>query len=139
MSLVLLIHNPLINLVDRELCYFFPTPSGACPVISHLQLLQGKVPVFRTLTAVADKLGTVFMIRLGMQRTVVVSDNVTVKECFTTKDKIFASRPNSAAAKILGYDYALFALAPYGPLWREMRKISILELLSTVASLTPPM
>lgn len=29
------------------------------------------------------------------------------------------------------YNNALFALAPYGPLWREMRKMSILELLST--------
>ena len=109
-----------------------PEPSGAWPVIGHLHLLQGKVLVFRTLAAMADKLGPVFMIRLGMHRTVVVSDHVTVKECFTTNDKIFASRPNSAAAKILGYNYALFALAPYGPLWREMRKISILELLSTI-------
>ena len=108
-----------------------PEPSGGWPVIGHLHLLQGNVPVFRILGAMANKLGPVFMIRLGMHRTMVVSDHVTVKECFTTNDKIFASRPNSAAAKILAYNNAALPIAPYGPLWREMRKLCVLEILST--------
>ena len=111
-----------------------PEPSGAWPVIGHLHLLQGKVPFFRTLAAMADKLGPVFVVRLGMVPTLVVSNHEVVKECFTTNDKAFASRPNSAAAKILGYDYAVFPFSPYGPLWREMRKLSVLELLSTIRS-----
>ena len=69
-----------------------------------------------------------------MVPTLVVSNHEVVKECFTTNDKAFASRPTSAAAKILGYDYAVFPFSPYGPLWREMRKLSVLELLSTIRS-----
>ena len=111
-----------------------PEPSGAWPVIGHLHLLQGKVPVFRTLAAMANKVGPVFVVRLGMFPTLVVSNHEAVKECFTTNDKAFASRPNSAAANILGYNSAVFAIAPYGPLWREMRKLSVLELLSTIRS-----
>lgn len=107
-----------------------PEPSGAWPIIGHLHLLRGEVPVFRTLSDIADKLGPVFVIQLGMYPTLVVSHHEAVKECFSTNDKVLASRPSSAFAKIFGYNYAAFALAPYGPLWREMRKLSVLELLS---------
>lgn len=80
-----------------------PEPSGAWPIIGHLPLLQSKEPVFITLAAMAEKFGPVFSMRLGMFRTVVVSDHALAKECFTTNDRIFASRPSSAAAKLLGY------------------------------------
>ena len=90
-----------------------------------------KVPVFRTLGAMGDKLGPVFVIGLGVYRALVVSNHQAVKECFTTNDKVFASRPSPSAAKILGYNYAAFSFAPYGPFWREMQKLSLLEILST--------
>ncbi|XP_034690478.1 cytochrome P450 CYP82D47-like [Vitis riparia] len=107
-----------------------PEPSGAWPFIGHLHLLNSPMPIFRTLTAMADKHGPVFMIRLGMHRALVVSSHKAVKECLTTNDKAFASRPISSAGKLLGYNYAGFGFAPYGPLWREMRKLSVTELLS---------
>jgi hypothetical protein len=52
------------------------------------------------------------------------------KECFTTNDAAVSSRPKLVAAKHLAYNYAMFALASYGPYWRELRKIVTLELLS---------
>ncbi|KAJ9687538.1 hypothetical protein PVL29_016143 [Vitis rotundifolia] len=79
----------------------------------------------------ANKPGPVFVIRLGMYRALVVSNHEAVKECFTTNDKVFASRTSSGLGEILGYNYAAFGFAPYGPLWREMRKLSLLEILST--------
>ena len=54
----------------------------------------------------ADKLGPVFVIWLGMYRALVVSNHEAVKECFTTNNKVFASRPSSGLGKILGYNYA---------------------------------
>ncbi|XP_068636017.1 xanthotoxin 5-hydroxylase CYP82C4-like [Aristolochia californica] len=33
-------------------------------------------------------------------------------------------------AELLGYNYAMFGFTPYGPYWREIRKIATLELLS---------
>ncbi|KAJ9692887.1 hypothetical protein PVL29_011811 [Vitis rotundifolia] len=107
-----------------------PEPSGAWPFLGHLPLLRGQTPIFRTLGAMADKHGPVFMIRLGVHRALVVSSREAVKECFTTNDKAFASRPSSSAGKILGYNHAGFGFAPYGALWREMRKLSMMEILS---------
>ncbi|XP_077214514.1 xanthotoxin 5-hydroxylase CYP82C4-like [Tasmannia lanceolata] len=107
-----------------------PQPAGAWPIIGHLHLLGGHKPLFRTFGDMADKYGPAFMIRLGMRRVLVVSSPELARECFTTNDKVLASRPRSAAAKYMAYDHAVFGLAPYGPYWRENRKIATLELLS---------
>lgn len=107
-----------------------PQPSGALPLIGHLHLLRGKVPLARTLGAMADKHGPILSVRLGSHRALLVSSWEFVKECFTTNDAIFASRPVLAVSKYLGYDQAVFALVPYGPYWREVRKIVTLELLT---------
>ncbi|KAF5189896.1 Cytochrome p450, partial [Thalictrum thalictroides] len=79
----------------------------------------------------ADKYGPVFMVRLGVHRALVVSSSEISKECYTTNDKAFGSRPDSTAAKIMGYNYGMFGLAPYGPYWRKLRKLIMTELLSS--------
>ncbi|XP_059660088.1 xanthotoxin 5-hydroxylase CYP82C4-like [Cornus florida] len=107
-----------------------PEPSGAWPIIGHLHLLGGELPIARTLGALADKYGAIYSLRLGSSPALVVSSWEAVKECFTTNDTIFATRPSMAVGKYLGYDYALFALAPYGPYWRDMRKMVALELMT---------
>ncbi|XP_042486216.1 cytochrome P450 CYP82H23-like [Macadamia integrifolia] len=53
-----------------------------------------------------------------------------IKECFTTQDKVLATRPVVAAGKYLGYNYTVFGVAPQGPYWRDIKKISSLEFLS---------
>ncbi|KAK9281330.1 hypothetical protein L1049_004229 [Liquidambar formosana] len=107
-----------------------PEPWGAMPLIGHLHLLRGPIPPFKTLASMADKHGPVFAIRLGMSRALVVSSWEAVKECFNTNDRVFMTRPSSAASKYMGYKGAIFGLAPYGPYWRDIRKIATLELLS---------
>ncbi|OVA10802.1 Cytochrome P450 [Macleaya cordata] len=59
-----------------------------------------------------------------------ISNSELAKECFTTNDKIFSTRPKSVAVKLMGYNSAMFGFAPYGPYWRELRKIATTELLS---------
>ncbi|KAA8550581.1 hypothetical protein F0562_002265 [Nyssa sinensis] len=107
-----------------------PEPKGAWPIIGHLHLLAGKAPAFRILASMAEKHGPIFTIRLGMCQALVVSSKEAVMECFTKNDRVFLTRPVSAALKYIGYDGALFGLAPYGPYWREIRKIVASELLS---------
>ena len=51
------------------------------------------------------------------------------KDCFTINDKALASRPATVATKLMGYNYAVYGFSPYNSFWREMRKISTLELL----------
>uniref|UniRef100_A0A7N2MLR7 Cytochrome P450 n=1 Tax=Quercus lobata TaxID=97700 RepID=A0A7N2MLR7_QUELO len=108
-----------------------PEPSGALPIIGHIHKFLGKIPMFRTMAAMADKHGPTLMFRFGMKRALVISNHEAVKECFTTNDKAFASRPMSSHGKYLVYDYAAFGFAPYGTYWREMRKLVMIELLSS--------
>nr|GLL44231.1 cytochrome P450 CYP82D47-like [Ipomoea trifida] len=109
-----------------------PEASGAWPIIGHLHLLAGgKTPIHQILASMADKHGPIFRIRLGSQQALVVSDSKIAKECFTAKDKELATRPKYLASEIMGYNYSMFAVAPYGEYWREIRKIVMLELLSS--------
>ncbi|KAL8516580.1 hypothetical protein ACS0TY_015010 [Phlomoides rotata] len=107
-----------------------PEPPGAWPIIGHLHLLGGQTPVARTLGAMADKYGPIFSLRLGSHHGLVVSNWEAIKECLTTNDRVFASRPSMAVGKYMGYENATFALAPYGPYWRDVRKMVTVELLT---------
>ncbi|XP_022137128.1 cytochrome P450 CYP82D47-like [Momordica charantia] len=52
------------------------------------------------------------------------------KESMCINDAAAASRPELSVSKHFSYDFDMFGLASYGPYWREMRKITHLELLS---------
>ncbi|KAG5054533.1 hypothetical protein JHK85_007043 [Glycine max] len=107
-----------------------PEPPGALPIIGHLHLLNARKPYFRTFSAMAEKYGSIFIVKLGCLPTLVVNSREIAKECLTTNDKVFASRPITSAGRILGYNNAIFSLAPYGKYWREIRKMAILEIFS---------
>ncbi|KAK7283328.1 hypothetical protein RIF29_12769 [Crotalaria pallida] len=109
-----------------------PIAPGGWPIIGHLPLLgDSSYPPHISLGSLADKLGPIFSIKIGVHPAVVVSSWELAKECFTTLDVIVSSRPKFTAAKILGHNYANFGFSPYGDYWREMRKITASELLST--------
>ncbi|PKI18264.1 hypothetical protein CRG98_049462, partial [Punica granatum] len=78
----------------------------------------------------ADCYGPAFSIRLGAHQNLVISSWELVKDCFTTNDRVFATRPRSLAVKLMAYDHAMLGFAPYGPYWRDMRKLAVVELLS---------
>ncbi|KAF9591650.1 hypothetical protein IFM89_005231 [Coptis chinensis] len=93
-------------------------------------MLSGPQLLHITLGSLADKYGPIFGIRLGFRKALVVSNWEVARECFTTHDRVLATRPTSIAVEIMGYNYAMFGLGPYGSYWREVRKIAIVELLS---------
>lgn len=105
-----------------------PQPSGSLPIIGHLHLLGGLPHI--ALGRLADKFGPIYMIKLGVHRALVVSTAETAKECLGANDKVFLNRPYTMFAEFLGYNSAMFGLAPYGQYWREIRKITTVELLS---------
>ncbi|XP_068655282.1 demethylepipodophyllotoxin synthase-like [Aristolochia californica] len=108
-----------------------PEPAGRWLVVGHLPLLQGKEPLAQTFAALADKFGPVFTIWMGVHRTLVVSRWDLAKECFGTNDKILATRIRGAVGKYLAYNYTMIGQAPYGPVWRDSRKLATIELLSS--------
>jgi hypothetical protein len=107
-----------------------PEAGGAWPVIGHLHQLGGTKPAHITLGNMADKYGPIFTIWLGAHRALIVSSWEIAKECFTTNDRAFASRPKAIATELMGYNYAMLGFSPYGPYWRHVRKIATLEVLS---------
>lgn len=107
-----------------------PQAGGALPIIGHMHRFGDRQLTHKTLGAMADKYGPIFTIRLGSHRALIISSLENARECFTVHDKVFSTRPSIAASKLLGYDFAMFGFAPYGPYWREMRKIATIELLS---------
>ncbi|GER54624.1 cytochrome P450 [Striga asiatica] len=109
-----------------------PEADGGWPVIGHLRLLSGPELPHIVLSAMTDKYGPVFSIRLGVYRALIVSSWEAAKECFTANDVVFSNRPRTAAIEHMGYNFAMFGFSQYGPYWREMRKISAVSLLSGV-------
>lgn len=106
-----------------------PQPTGSWPIIGHLPLLGRGLPHI-TLGNLADKYGPIFIIKLGVNRGLVVSTSETAKECLGTNDKVFANRISTIFAEHLGYNSLLLGFSPYGQYWRQMRKIVVTELLS---------
>ena len=115
---------------NRNIKRAAPEAGSSWPVIGHLHLLGGPKPPHIVLTDMAEKYGSIFTIKMGVHRALVVSDWEIAKECLTTNDKTFASRPKTVAMEVLGYNYAMFGFSPYGPYWRQMRKVATLQLLS---------
>ncbi|KAF8015573.1 hypothetical protein BT93_H1173 [Corymbia citriodora subsp. variegata] len=108
-----------------------PEAKGGWPILGHLPLFFGKELMHVKLGSMANKYGPIFAIRLGSHRQIVVSSWEVAKEFYTVHDKVFADRPMISATKLMTYNGAMFAFAPYGEYWREMRKIATIGLLSS--------
>ncbi|KAL9327623.1 hypothetical protein ACSQ67_002626 [Phaseolus vulgaris] len=127
-SLVLIVI--IIKLVFLRKRQKNPPPSPpSLPVIGNLHQL--KQPVHRTFHDLSQKYGPIFSFRFGSQPVLVVSSASAAEECFTVKDIIFANRFRSIKTKYLGYDNTILLAASYGDHWRNLRRISSLEILSS--------
>ncbi|KAL6524170.1 hypothetical protein OROMI_031265 [Orobanche minor] len=100
------------------------------PLIGHLHHLFGGLPhhAFRRL---ARQYGPVLHLQLGQVPAVVISSRQAAKEVLKIQDPACADRPESIGSKIMWYDYTDIVFSPYNEYWRQMRKICILELLSS--------
>ncbi|CAN8328307.1 unnamed protein product [Cochlearia groenlandica] len=109
-----------------------PSPRVCFPIIGHLHLLKQPLLLHRTLLRLSHSLGPVFSLRLGSRFAVIVSSPAAVEECFLTKnDIVLANRPRLAMGKYVAYDYTSMVTAPYGDHWRNLRRITALEVFST--------
>ncbi|RVW67719.1 Cytochrome P450 81F4 [Vitis vinifera] len=85
-----------------------PTPFLSFPIIGHLYLL--KKPLHRTLAGISSRYGPIVFLRLGSRPSLLVSSPSVAEEC---------------------YNYTSLAWANYGDHWRNLRRISSLEILSS--------
>ncbi|KAH1072988.1 hypothetical protein J1N35_025316 [Gossypium stocksii] len=105
-----------------------PSPL-ALPILGHLHLL--KEPLHRTLFTLSQKHGHIFSLKLGSRFLVVVSSPSSVQECFTKNDIVLANRPRFIMGKYVGYNYTTLGLGPYGDHWRNLRRLSTIEIFSS--------
>ncbi|KAF3443538.1 hypothetical protein FNV43_RR13224 [Rhamnella rubrinervis] len=106
-----------------------PSPYPALPIVGHLYLF--KKPLHRALSKISNRHGPVLHLQFGSRPVVVVSSPSAAQECLTKNDVVFANRPRLLAGKYLGYNYTSLAWAPYSDHWRNLRRISSLEILSS--------
>ncbi|KAK1355179.1 Cytochrome P450, family 82, subfamily C, polypeptide 4 [Heracleum sosnowskyi] len=107
-----------------------PEPAGKWPFIGHLHLLGASKILHHTLGDMADKYGPIFSLNLGINRTFVITSWEVAKECFTTQDRVFATRPKSLVGEVVGYNSRVMIFQEYGLYWRQIRKLAMVELLS---------
>ncbi|KAL0332316.1 UNVERIFIED_CONTAM: cytochrome [Sesamum calycinum] len=75
--------------------------------------------------------GPIFSLRFGTRLMVVVSSPAIVEECFTKNDIVLANRPRFIIAKYIGYNYTSLVASPYGEYWRNLRRLTTIEIFST--------
>ncbi|KAF8023176.1 hypothetical protein BT93_F0622 [Corymbia citriodora subsp. variegata] len=105
-----------------------PPSPPSLPIIGHLLLI--KEPVHRTLQSLSDHYGPVLSLSFGSRSVVVVSSPVAVEECFTKNDIVLSNRPRMLSADIMLYSSTTIGSTLYGPHWRNLRRLTALEILS---------
>ncbi|KAL0439019.1 UNVERIFIED_CONTAM: cytochrome [Sesamum latifolium] len=131
----LFVYLPLIFALYIFTQHFFhklrnipPAPILNLPFIGHLYLL--KKPLYSSLAKISNRYGPVVLLHFGLRRVLVVS-SPPAEECLAKNDVIFANRPHLLAGKHLGNNYTSLVWTSYGDHWRNLRKISSIEILSS--------
>ncbi|KAL3505087.1 hypothetical protein ACH5RR_034928 [Cinchona calisaya] len=106
-----------------------PSPILNLPVLGHLHLI--KKPLHRGLAKISDRYGPVLLLDFGSRPVLLVSSPSAAEECLHKHDIIFANRPHLMAGKYIGYNYTSLVWSSYGDHWRNLRKISSLQILSS--------
>ncbi|KAL4649532.1 hypothetical protein ACB092_01G019900 [Castanea dentata] len=108
-----------------------PPSPFSLPIIGHLHLL--KLPLHQTLETLSLQYGPILSLKFGSRSILVVSSPSAVEECFTKNDIVFANRPQSIAGDRLSSNSTTLVWAPYGHLWRNLRRVSTIEIFSHIS------
>ncbi|KAI6671726.1 hypothetical protein NL676_006611 [Syzygium grande] len=112
----------------RRQNYNLPPGPKPWPIIGNLNLI-GPLP-HRSLHELTKTYGPLMHLRFGSFPVVVGSSVEMAKAFLKTHDVAFAGRPKTAAGKYTTYNYSDITWSPYGPYWRQARKLCIMELFS---------
>ncbi|KAL5993893.1 hypothetical protein ACLOJK_038250 [Asimina triloba] len=106
-----------------------PSPPFSLPILGHLHLL--KKPLHRWLSHLSNRYGPILLLQFGSRTVLVVSSPSALQQCFTNNDIILANRPRLLAGKYLGYNYSNLPWSSYGNSWRNLRRVTTIEIFSS--------
>ncbi|OEL30374.1 Ent-isokaurene C2-hydroxylase [Dichanthelium oligosanthes] len=98
--------------------------------LHHLLLSRHGDLAHRTLRELSSLHGPLMMLRLGAVPTLVVSSAEAAREVMRTHDAAFASRHQTPTLRVFSAGGRDILFSPYGDLWRQLRRICVLELFS---------
>ncbi|KAJ0973893.1 hypothetical protein J5N97_015858 [Dioscorea zingiberensis] len=107
-----------------------PCPKG-WPILGNL-LQLGHKP-HHTLHTLSKSYGPLFRLRFGSVNVVVASSAAIASAVLRSLDSNFSNRPPNSGAEHIAYNYQDLVFAPYGPRWRNLRRLCALHLFSTRA------
>ncbi|KAG8043311.1 hypothetical protein GUJ93_ZPchr2162g18759 [Zizania palustris] len=108
--------------------YNLPPGPKPWPIIGNLNLM-GALP-HRSIHELSKRYGPIMSLRFGSFPVVVGSSVDMAKFFLKTHDVAFTDRPKTAAGKYTTYNYSDITWSPYGPYWRQARKMCLTELFS---------
>ncbi|XVE88619.1 hypothetical protein DITRI_Ditri19aG0084100 [Diplodiscus trichospermus] len=124
LSLILL----SLRLLHRRRKLNLPPGPKPWPIIGNLNLISS-LP-HQSIHALSQKYGPIMQLKFGSSPVVVGSSAEMAKEILKTHDITFAGRPKITAGKYTTYNYSDITWSPYGPYWRQARKMCMTELFS---------
>ncbi|KAK6158027.1 hypothetical protein DH2020_005341 [Rehmannia glutinosa] len=104
-----------------------PGPRGL-PIVGYLPFLRKDL--HHHLTELSHQHGPIFKLWIGKKLWIVINSSSLLKEVFRDQDTVFANRDITVAARIMTYGLNDIAWSPYGPQWRNLRKVFAREMLS---------
>ncbi|XP_077219466.1 cytochrome P450 71A9-like [Tasmannia lanceolata] len=98
------------------------------PIIGNLHQI-GEL-AHRSLEKLSHEHGPLMFLQLGCIPTLVISSADVAREIIKSYDIVFSGRPVLYAANKITYGCSSMSFSPYGEYWRQVRKASLLALLS---------
>ena len=99
------------------------------PIIGNLNLLEQ--PIHRFFQRMSKEYGNIVSLWFGSRLAVVISSPTAYQECFTKHDVALANRLPSLSGKYIFYNNTTVGSCSHGQHWRNLRRITALDVLST--------
>ncbi|CAI9784477.1 unnamed protein product [Fraxinus pennsylvanica] len=112
---------------SKESALLPPGPRGL-PILGYLPFLRPNL--HQQFTELAGRYGPIYQLWLGKKLCFVINSPGLIKEVVRDQDTMLANHDAPVAALIATYGGLSVAWSPYGPYWRDMRKLFVRELLS---------
>ncbi|XP_076888174.1 trimethyltridecatetraene synthase-like [Bidens hawaiensis] len=96
------------------------------PIIGNLNLI-GPLP-HRSIHKLSQKYAEIMQLKFGSHNFIIASSVEMAKAFLKTQDLNFSCRPKTAAGKYTTYNYSDITWSPYGPYWRQARKMCVVVL-----------